>query len=177
MEKIKFGDKTFELSICADKIEQAVNKIALKINSELSSKQVIFIGILNGVFVFAADLLRKINFPCEITFIKLSSYQGTQTSGQVKTLIGLNENIKSKTVVLLEDIIDTGCTIESIVDEIKKYEPAEIKIASLLLKPTSYKGTIPIDYIGLEIPKDFVVGYGLDYNGFGRHLKDIYKLS
>ncbi|PIV58047.1 MAG: hypoxanthine phosphoribosyltransferase [Bacteroidetes bacterium CG02_land_8_20_14_3_00_31_25] len=176
MKSIKIHDKEFEVSVNSEKIQDAINKIAEKINSELSKKEVVFIGILNGSFMFASDLFKKIDFNCRITFVKVSSYQGTSSSGVVKSLIGINENIKGKTVVVLEDIIDTGETLENIINQLKSYEPEEIKIATFLFKPLAFTKSFKIDYIGLEVPNDFIVGYGLDYNGFGRNHSEIYSL-
>lgn len=177
MQKIKVLDKEFELSIPAENIQKAVKELAEKINTEYKGKEVIFVGILNGAFMFAGDILKHINLDCKITFLKMASYQGTKSSGKVKQLIGFNEDLKGKTVIILEDIIDRGLTIEVLLEMIKEKEPAEIKIATLLYKPAAYKKDIPIDYIGIEIPNDFIVGYGLDYDGFGRNYADIYKIS
>jgi len=139
-------------------------------------KQVIFLGILNGCFMFAGDLLKHIELPCQISFLKLASYQGTSSLGNVKKLIGINENIEGKTIIILEDIVDTGNTLESIIAQIREFNPLEIKVATLLFKPQAYKKELPIDYIGLEIPNSFILGYGLDYDGFGRNLRDIYTI-
>ncbi len=126
--------------------------------------------------MFASDLFKQITFPCKITFLKLASYQGTQSTGVVKSLIGLNENIKNKIVVVLEDIVDTGETLENIICQLKGYEPAEIRIATFLFKPLAYKKNLKLHYVGMEIPNDFIVGYGLDYDGYGRNLPEIYSL-
>ena len=135
-----------------------------------------FLGILNGAFLFAADLFRQIDFPARISFVKLASYEGTSSSGFIKELIGWNEDIKNKTIVVIEDIVDTGNTLERIVDELVIRKASEIKIATLLYKPDAYTRNIPLDYVGFEIPNDFVVGYGLDYDGFGRNLPSVYTL-
>lgn len=127
--------------------------------------------------MFVSDLYKNITIPSQISFLKLASYQGTSSSGNVKRLIGINENIENKTVVIMEDIIDTGNTLENIIKQLKGYEPADIKVATLLFKPEAYTKDIAIDYIGLEIPNDFIVGYGLDYDGFGRNLRDIYTIT
>lgn len=176
MEKITLLDKEFEIFIEHEKIIDAISAVAKKINKELKGQDVIFIGILNGSFLFAADLFKQIDFECQITFLKVASYSGTTSTGTVKRLIGINEDIHNKTVVILEDIIDSGHTIDNIIRQLKGYEPKQIKIATLLFKPKAYQQKIPIDYIGLEIPNDFIVGYGLDYDGFGRNLKSIYKV-
>jgi hypoxanthine phosphoribosyltransferase len=179
MEKrVKIIDKTFKLSISAEEISKAVKSVADHLNSDLSNadKDIVFMGILNGSFMFAADLFRQINFPCKITFLKLASYQGTKSTGIVRSLIGINENIKDKIVIVLEDIVDTGETLENIICQLKGFEPAAIKLATFLFKPDAYKKTIKLDYVGIRIPNDFIVGYGLDYDGYGRNLPEIYSL-
>lgn len=169
-------DKEFEISITAKQISDIINGLAARINNDLKNKDVVFLGILNGSFIFAADLFRKINFPSKITFLKLASYDGLSSSGKIKRLIGLNESIKGKTLVIIEDIIDSGNTLEHIIMQLRGYEPKEIKIATLVFKPMAYKKDFKIDYIGMEIPNDFIVGYGLDYDGYGRNLENIYTL-
>lgn len=176
MDIIQVLDKKFKKSIPSEQIQEAIKNLADRLNNDLKDKDVIFIGILNGAFMFSSDLFKNINFDCQITFLKVASYQGTSSSGNVKRLIGINENIENKTVVILEDIIDSGITMQSIIKQLKGYEPAEIKIATLLFKPEAFKEDFAIDYIALEIPNDFIVGYGLDYNGFGRNYADIYTL-
>lgn len=176
MKEVQVLDKKFKISIPESEIMKAIQKTAVKMNQDLKNKDVIFLGILNGCFLFAADLFRNIDIPCQITFLKLASYQGTSSTGTVKRLIGINEDIKNKTVIILEDIIDTGNTLESIIKQLRGYEPAEIKVATLLFKPDAYEKDIHIDYVGIDIPNDFIVGYGLDYDGYGRNLKDIYTI-
>jgi hypoxanthine phosphoribosyltransferase len=177
MVKISLLDKEFKLYIPAEKIQAQVQSIADRMNSELKNEDVIFIGVLNGAFMFASDLLRKINFNAQVSFVKLTSYQGTISTGNVRRLIGINETLKDKTVVIIEDIIDTGRTIESIINQIKGFRPRQIYVASLLLKPEFYNKDLKLDYVGFQIPKDFVVGYGLDYQGYGRNLRSLYKLE
>jgi hypoxanthine phosphoribosyltransferase len=176
MEKVKILDKYFEKSISYEKIQEAISKVAEQMNNDLKNKDVLFLGILNGSFLFAADLIKQINFDCQVTFVKLASYEGTTTSGKVKRLIGINENIENKTVVILEDIVDTGITMDYILKQLKGYEPKEILIATMLFKPDAFQKNYKIDYIALNIPNDFIVGYGLDYEGYGRNLKNIYTL-
>jgi hypoxanthine phosphoribosyltransferase len=176
MKTVKIKDKEFSLSINADEIHDAVSKVAQKLNRDMDGKTPLFLAILNGSFMFASDLFKQLTIPCEISFVKLSSYQGTSSTENVKTIIGMTEDIKGKTVVIVEDIVDTGFTIEDIIDNLKKYNPAEIRICTMLFKPNAYKKNIKIDYIGIEIPNDFIVGYGLDYDGLGRNLADIYKI-
>lgn len=176
MVKIALLDKEFELFIPAEKIQTEVQSIADRIDAELKNEDVIFIGVLNGAFMFASDLLRKISFDAQVSFVKLTSYQGIASTGNVRRLIGINEVLKDKTIVIIEDIIDTGNTIESIINQIKGFRPKQIYVATLLLKPEFYNKDIKLDYVGFKIPKDFVVGYGLDYQGYGRNLRSLYKL-
>ncbi|MBI9066378.1 MAG: hypoxanthine phosphoribosyltransferase [Salinivirgaceae bacterium] len=176
MKEVQVLDKRFRVSIPEEKILKSIEQMAQKMNEDFKGKDVIFLGILNGCFLFASDLFKCIDLECQITFLKLASYQGTSSTGNVKRLIGINEDIENKTVVILEDIIDTGNTLESILKQLKGYEPAEIKVATLLYKPDAYVKDIKIDYIGIEIPDEFILGYGLDYDGYGRNLRDIYTI-
>ncbi len=176
MKKVKILDKEFTVSITREEINSAIDKMADRLNKELKDEDVTFLGILNGSFMFASDLFKKINFPCRISFLKLASYQGSSSSGTVKQLIGLNENLKDKTVVILEDIVDSGITLETIIKQLSGYEPRAIKIATFLFKPEAYQKDIELDYVGIEIPNDFIVGYGLDYNGYGRNMEAIYTV-
>jgi len=177
MKEINVLDKKFKISISSNDIQKAITAMAEKINTDYKDDIPLFVAVLNGSFMFASDLLKKIQFDCNITFIKLSSYQGTQSSQHVQTLIGLNESIKGKRIILLEDIIDTGITLHNLLEQIKVYEPADIRIATLLFKPKAFIKDFKIDYVGMEIPNDFIVGFGLDYNGFARNYPDIYKIS
>jgi hypoxanthine phosphoribosyltransferase len=177
MQRVTLKDKTFVPYITSDKILDSVKVMASKINEELSGEMPLFLVVLNGSFMFAADLLKEVTIPCEISFIKLASYYGTSSTGTVTEMIGLTEEIKGRTIVVVEDIVDTGITIEKLVALLIKKEVKQIKIASFLLKPEAYKKTIKIDYVGMEIPNDFVVGYGLDYDGLGRNMKDILVLE
>ncbi len=177
MKRITVKDKQFELYISADKIQKAVDKVANEINLEIEeSASPIFLVVLNGSFMFAADLMKKLNPNIEISFIKLSSYEGTQTTNKVNTLIGLKENIEGRTVYIIEDIIDTGITMEKLIDALKAEKPKDVKLVSLLFKPAAFKKEFKIDYVGMDIPNDFIIGYGLDYDGFARNLPDIYKI-
>jgi hypoxanthine phosphoribosyltransferase len=177
MKTIKLADKQFELYLPEEEIITAVKTIAERINADYKSKNPVFVCVLNGAFMFCSDLMKQIDIPCEITFVKLASYQGSHSSGTVKTLIGLDENLKGRNVVVLEDIVDTGLTIETLIKQLGAFEPAEVKIATLLYKPDAYKKDIAIDYVAITIPNKFIVGYGLDYNGYGRNLKDIYRVT
>jgi hypoxanthine phosphoribosyltransferase len=176
MKRIKLLDREFSLAIPASDIKKATWQIAEKINRDLKDKNPLMVCILNGSFMFSADLMKLIEFPCQITFVKLASYEGMGSTGKIKELIGFNEELKGRTVVLLEDIVDSGVTVENSISQLKKLGVEEIFVATLLFKPEALKKDIKLDYIGMEIPNDFIVGYGLDYNGFGRNLPDIYSV-
>ena len=174
---ITIKDKQFKPFISQQKIADAVKKLAGAINTELKDDSPVFLAVLNGSFMFAADLLKEISIPCEITFVKLASYQGTTSTGQVSELIGLSENLSGRTVVIIEDIVDSGLTLERLTEMLQKKNVKQIKVATILLKPSSYTRSIKVDYIGFNIANDFVVGYGLDYEGLGRNLKEIHVLA
>jgi hypoxanthine phosphoribosyltransferase len=176
MNKIKIKNKEFQLSIPTEQINKRITEIADSINADMNGKEVIFLAILNGAFMFASDLIKKITLRNRISFLKLASYEGAVSTGKVKQLIGINEVLKGYSVVIIEDIVDTGRTLDSITKQLQGFEPDEVKIASMLYKPEAYKGNLTIDYIGFEIPDAFVVGYGLDYDGYGRNLEGIYTL-
>ena len=169
-------DKHFAPFISEEEIAKQVHRIALEMNQDLSRKDPIFLGILNGAFMFASDLYKQLSFPCQITFLKLASYSGTQSTGKVKQLIGINMELKNRVVVVLEDIVDTGVTLETILMQLSGFQPAEIQVATFLHKPEATIREVKLDYVGMEIPNDFIVGYGLDYDGYGRNLKEIYQL-
>ena len=177
MGKVTIKDKTFRVNIPASEINKAVGEVAHRINAELKDKKPLFLAVLNGSFMFASDLMKKLTIDCEISFVKVASYHGTSSTGSVKSLIGLNEDIKGRTVVIIEDIVDTGLTIEALVQQLEAMEPAEIRIATLLYKPEAYRKRIELDYVAIVVPNDFLVGYGLDYDGWGRNLPDIYVLD
>lgn len=176
MDSIQIKDKQFTLSIPECEILTAVKKVALQINSDLKGTNPLFICVLNGAFMFASDLMKEIDFPCEITFIKLSSYEGLYTSGSVKEIIGLNESVVGRNVVVVEDIVDTGITMERILESLMAKGAKDIHVATFLQKPDALQRNIKIDYIAMKIPNDFIVGYGLDYDGYGRNLKNIYTV-
>ena len=177
MKQVQILDKKFETYLPYEKIRAVVEKMAEKMNEDLKDKNPLFLCILNGSFMFAAELFKRIDLvETEISFVKLASYEGTSTSGTVKQLIGLNEEIEGRTVVVLEDIVDSGITINNIGDQLAKMNPKEVLVATLLLKPDALKMEVELKYVGLEIPNDFIVGYGLDYNGYGRNLLDIYSV-
>jgi hypoxanthine phosphoribosyltransferase len=174
---IQLHDKHFELYLTESQINTAVQEIADRINVDYIGKRPLIIPVLNGSFMFAADLMKKLTIDCEISFIKASSYHGTSTTGTVNELIGLNEPLAQRHVIILEDIIDTGTTLARLTPTFELQLPASLKIASLLHKPLALKADIRIDYVGIEIPNDFIVGYGLDYDGLGRNLREIYKVA
>jgi hypoxanthine phosphoribosyltransferase len=177
MKQVKVHDKMFELFIPYEKIRSVVQNMADSMNNDLLGKNPLFLCILNGSFMFAAELFKRIDLvESEISFVKLASYEGEKTTGKVKQLIGVNEKIEGRTVVVLEDIVDTGITIENIQAQLAKLKPKEVFIATLLLKPDALQKEVDLKYIGLEIPNNFIVGYGLDYDGQGRNLLDIYTV-
>ncbi len=173
---ITIKDRKFEKFIDFEQIQTAIKKIAVDINNELHDKEPIFIAVLNGAFMFMGELMKEVNIKCEITFVRFSSYQGVSSSNNVKELLGLNENIENRTVVVIEDIVDSGNTIVKLKEVLNNHNPKEIKVATLLFKPDALKQEVDLEYVALEIPNDFIVGYGLDYDGYGRNLKDIYKV-
>lgn len=174
---IQILDKTFETFIAPEKIQEGIQALATQLNADYEGKEVIFIAVLNGSFMFAADLFKKITLPCEISFVKVSSYHGTNTSGRVDELIGLNTDITDKHVIILEDIVDTGITIDKIFTLLRAHAPASVNVTTLLYKPDAFKGKNAPKYVGFTIPNKFVVGYGLDYNEKGRNLEAIYQLK
>jgi len=177
VKRIKLWDKEFEISIPFEEIQEAIQKMAAQMKIDLEGKNTLFVCILNGSFMFAADLMKELELnDAEISFLKLASYSGTSSTGEIRELIGLNENIKDRTVVVLEDIVDSGHTIADVIAQINERGAKEVRIATLLFKPAALKIKLNLDYVGLEIPNDFIVGYGLDYDRKGRNLKDIYTL-
>jgi len=175
-EIVQLYDKKFEPFIEEQAIEKAVQVVATKMNTDLKGKNPLFIVVLNGAFMFASDLFKYLRMDCEVSFVKLSSYEGTKTTSVVREVIGLDQDVTGRTIVVVEDIIDTGITMKHTIHTLSKMNAAEVKIASLLFKPDAFKEDYKIDYIGMEIPNDFIVGYGLDYNGLGRNLSKIYKI-
>ena len=174
---VEYKGKKFEPFIYDDLIDRVIANLAERITHDLKDKNPIFLVVLNGAFMFAADLMRDLDFDCEVNFIRMKSYDGTESTGDVKTVLGIEESLKGRVVVVVEDIVDTGNTLDVIMDLLPKYEPKEIKIATFLMKPENYKKKHTVDYVALRIPNEFVLGYGLDYDGYGRNLKDLYKLK
>jgi len=169
--------KKFKSLISSVRILKAISFIAKKIDKDFKNERPLFLSVLNGSFLFTADLLKKIKVECEISFIKVSSYSGTQSTGNVNTLIGLSENLEGRTIIILEDIVDSGNTLENVLRELKKHNPKTIKVAALFFKPHDYTKKIKLDYIGIDVPNKFLLGYGLDYDGLGRNLQDVYALE
>ena len=177
METLQIKDKKFAVSIPEAEILEQVRRVAGEINRDFAGREPVFLAVLNGSFVFAADLLREVKLPSQISFIKLASYEGTASSGAVKELVGLNTDIAGRDVIIVEDIVDTGNTIVSLKQILADAGACESRVCTLLFKPDSYKKDIPLDYVAIQIPNDFIVGFGLDYNEIGRNLKDIYVLD
>lgn len=173
---IRVKDKDFSLFIPFERIDSAITEVAEEINRDTTNENPLFLIVLNGAFMFAADLLKKVNVDCSVSFVKLASYSGTQSTNVVKELIGLNEDLKGRSVIIVEDIIDTGKTLDLMLERLKEHNAGKIRIATLLFKPEAFSCDYHIDYVGMEIPNDFIVGYGLDYDGYARNLRDIYKI-
>lgn len=176
MEFLKVHDKEFKPYISADSISNEVKRVAAEINKDYAGKKPLFIAILNGSFMFAADLFKEINIEAEICFIKLASYKGIKSSGQVITAIGLDVDLVGREIIVIEDIVDTGNTLTKFLPQIHHHHPASLKIAALLHKPEAMVHPIKIDYLGFSVPNKFLLGYGLDYDGLGRNIKEIYQL-
>jgi len=174
---INVHDLTFEPFIESLEIARRVEEMGRQITGKYQGQRPLFLSVLNGAFVFAADLLRAIDLECELAFVRLASYEGTGSSGKIRTVLGLDIPIKGRPVIVVEDIVDSGRTLHHFMGYLQKMEPTSIALASLLFKPDALKFPVKIDYPGFEIPDKFVVGYGLDYDGLGRNLKDIYQLA
>ncbi len=179
MENIKIADKEFEIFLEHENINKRTRLLGIQLNVDYENRVPVFIGVLNGSILFISDLLKEMNISCEVEFIKLSSYQGgTSSTGKVREIFGLPDNLHNRDVIIVEDIVDTGRTIKHIVAKLREQDPASIKVCSLLFKPSALLEPVPeLEYIGFEIPNEFVVGFGLDYNGLGRNLKDIYRAA
>src|SRR5665647_162491 len=176
MSIIKVHDKEFIPYLTAEEIDEQVTRIAAEINSDYHGRKPLFIAILNGAFIFAADLFKQIDIEAEIAFIKLASYKGVKSTGNVITAIGLDAELYGRDVIIIEDIVDTGKTLSQFLPQLEHQNPASLKIAALLHKPDAMVHPIKIDYLGFTIPNKFVLGYGLDYDGLGRNIKEIYQL-
>jgi hypoxanthine phosphoribosyltransferase len=176
MSTIRIHDKTFEIYLSETAIQERVKNIADSINEEYKDKKPLFIAILNGSFMFAADLFKHLTINSEISFIKLASYRGMKSTGNVITSIGLDADLFGKDLIIIEDIVDTGKTLYNFLPKLKDHHPSSLKIAALLHKPEATRFPLNLDYVGFSIPDKFVVGYGLDYDGLGRNLKEIYQV-
>ena len=176
MSRIKLIDKVFETSITEAEIQERVKAVADRINKDMADKNPILLAVLNGSFMFAADLMRMLTIPCEISFVKLASYQGTTSTGTIKEVIGINEDLSGRTVIIVEDIVESGLTIKRMIETIGTRAPKSIHICTLLIKPERLTVPLNVEYAAIEIPNDFIVGYGLDYNQQGRNLRDIYTV-
>ena len=175
---IRLHDRNFKIMIPAEQIDQAVEAVAQRINADYAGKETpLFLGILNGSFMFMSDLIKKIDFNNELSFVKLASYEGTSSTGEVKSLIGLNGSIEGRHVIVVEDIVDTGESIEHMMRDLQARRPASVEVCTLFFKPGSYRKQVPIKYRAMEIGNEFIVGYGLDYDQLGRSLKDIYVVT
>ena len=175
-EKVTLLDKTFVKYILSDKIDSEIARVAAEITEEYSNDDPIMLITLNGAVIFAVDLLKHLDFPCRITCVKVSSYSGTECTGKINSLIGLNEDVRDRRVLIIEDIVDTGATYRHLYDMLTEAGAKDVRIATMTMKPDAYKGELPIHYVGLKIPNKFVVGRGLDYDGYGRNLNDIYQV-
>ena len=176
MSTVKIHDKTFRTSIPESEILRRVKAVAERINHDMADKNPLFLAVLNGSFIFAADLLREITIPCEISFVKLASYAGTTSTGKVTEVIGINENLAGRHIIIVEDIVDTGRTMQRMIEPLGTRNPASVHICTLLVKPEKLEVDLNIEYAALEIPNEFIVGYGLDYDQQGRNLRGIYTI-
>lgn len=176
MSVVKIKDKTFKTFIPEGEILKRVQVVADAISKDLEGKTPVFLAVLNGSFIFAADLMRMVTIPSEISFVKLASYAGTSSTGEVKQLLGLSHDLEGRHVVIVEDIIESGLTMQAMVNMLREMRPASVEICSLLVKPGKLEVPLDIKYVAMEIPDDFIVGYGLDYDQEGRNLRDIYTI-
>lgn len=177
MSTVKIKDKTFQTSITEEEIRQRVKVLGQRLSKDLEGKNPLFLSVLNGAFMFTADLLREMTIPCEVSFVKLASYQGTTSTGKVKEVIGINEDLTGRTVVIVEDIVESGKTMSRMIETLGTRNPASIHICSLFVKPEKLEVDLNIEYSAFEIPNAFIVGYGLDYDQQGRQLKEVYALT
>ncbi len=176
MSVVKIKDKTFQTSITEAEIKSRVKALAQQISHDMEGKTPLFLGVLNGAFIFAADLIREMSIPCEISFVKLASYQGTTSTGKVHEVLGINEDLSGRTVIIVEDIVESGHTMKRMIESLGTRNPASVHVCTLFFKPDKLKEDLKLDYVAFRIPDDFIVGYGLDYDGLGRDLKDIYTI-
>ncbi len=176
MGHIQVKDREFEVFLKEEEIQKEIKRVAAEINRDYVGKEPLFLCVLNGSFMFAADLLKDVNVPCNVSFVKVSSYQGTDTTGKVKELMGLQEDVEGRHIIIVEDIVDTGYTMRDVLDSLAEKKAASVQVCALLCKPDKLKVDINLKYLAMNIPNGFIVGYGLDYDGFGRNSRDIYKI-
>ncbi len=177
MNQIQLHDKKFTRKYDEYFLDEKIKELAGRITEDYQNKLPLFLVVLNGAFVFSAILIRNVKVPCEVSFIKLASYHGTTSTGKVHSLMGLTESLAGRNIIIVEDIVDTGNTLQHILEEVKKHGAESVEVATLLLKPEAYTKPYPVKYAGLEVPNEFLVGFGLDYDGLGRNLSSIYTLS
>ena len=176
MGTIQVKDRMFEVFLKEEDIQKEIKRVASEINRDYQGKEPLFLCILNGSFMFAADLLKNVSVPCNVSFVKVASYQGTDTTGKVKELMGLQEDVEGRHIIIVEDIVDTGYTMRDVLDSLAEKKAASVQVCALLCKPDKLKVDINLKYLAMNIPNGFIVGYGLDYDGFGRNSRDIYKI-
>ena len=174
---IRLHEKDFVPFISAEEIDFAIAQMAAQVEDDFGDDVPVFVGVLNGSFMVVSDFMKHYKGSCEVSFIKMASYEGTSSTGQIKQLIGLNQNLEGRTVVVIEDIVDTGHTIEALKTMFKEQKVKHLRFATLFFKPEAYKASIKLDYVGIRIPNKFIVGYGLDYDGLGRNLPEVYQLN
>lgn len=177
MSSIKIHDRLFKPYLTEKLLSDRIKVLGRKISKDFAGKDMIVVGILNGAFIFLADLCRAISIPHQVSFVKINSYEGVESSGKIKLIMGLNDNLSGKNILIIEDIVDTGTSMDFLISEFLSYKPASISVATLLFKPEAFRFNYALDYVGFEIPNKFVVGYGLDYDGLGRNLPSIYQLE
>ena len=176
MNSVKINDRSFRVSITETEIKNRIKSLAAEISADMEGKNPLFLAVLNGSFIFAADLMREMTIPSEISFVKLASYQGTTSTGKIQEVIGINENLTGRTVIIVEDIVESGQTMKRMIESLGTRNPASVQICTLFFKPDKLKEDLTLDYVAFRIPDDFIVGYGLDYDQAGRGLKDVYSI-
>jgi hypoxanthine phosphoribosyltransferase len=176
MNSIKINDRSFRVSITETEIKNRIKSLAAEISADMEGKNPLFLAVLNGAFIFAADLMREMTIPCEISFVKLASYQGTTSTGKIQEVFGINEDLTGRTVIIVEDIVESGQTMKNMIESLGTRNPASVQICTLFFKPDKLKEELTLDYVAFRIPDDFIVGYGLDYDQAGRGLKDVYSI-
>lgn len=176
MNSIKINDRSFRVSITETEIKNRIKSLAAEISADMEGKNPLFLAVLNGAFIFAADLMREMTIPCEISFVKLASYQGTTSTGKIQEVFGINEDLTGRTVIIVEDIVESGQTMKNMIESLGTRNPASVQICTLFFKPDKLKEDLTLDYVAFRIPDDFIVGYGLDYDQAGRGLKDVYSI-